>query len=103
MSLNKNSNDVAVGSFAVPNPAAATSVTLGFNPRYVRAFNVNNLTSYEWFYGMDAGTSIDTANHGTTQISVNAAGSITVSGGIVTFGADICDTAADVVRYVAIR
>ena len=92
-----------VGTITVPDPAAAQSVTLGYNPRYVRAINVNNLTSYEWFYGMDAGTSLDMANHDTTQMSVNAAGSITVSGGVVTFGADICDTAADVIRYICIR
>ena len=58
---------------------------------------------YEWFYGMAAGTSIDTGNHDTAQIAVNAADGITVSGGVVTFGADICDAAADVVRYLCIR
>ena len=52
---------------------------------------------------MAAGTSLDTGNHDTAQISVNAADGITVSGGVVTFGADICDTAADVVRYLCIR
>ena len=46
----------AVGTITVPNPAAAQSVTLGFNPRYVKAINVNNLKMYEWFYGMSAGT-----------------------------------------------
>lgn len=93
----------AVGTITVPNPAAAQSVTLGFNPRYVKAINVNNLKMYEWFYGMSAGTSLDTGNHDTAQIAVNAADGITVSGGVVTFGADICDTAADVVRYLCIR
>ena len=39
----------AVGTITVPNPAAAQSVTLGFNPRYVKAINVNNLKMYEWF------------------------------------------------------
>ena len=91
------------GSITVANPAAAVAVTLGFTPRYVRAININNLTSYEWFEGMAAGTSIDMANHADTQISLNAAGSITVSGNTVTFGLDICDTAADVVRWLAIR
>ena len=63
----------AVGTITVPNPAAAQSVTLGFNPRYVKAVNVNNLKMYEWFYGMAAGTSLDTGNHDTAQIAVNAA------------------------------
>ena len=93
----------AVGTITVPNPAAAQSVTLGFNPRYVKAINVNNLRMYEWFYGMAADTSFDTGNSASTQLSVNAAGGITVSGGVVTFGADICDTADDVVRYLCIR
>lgn len=101
--LNANSNNMAVGSFTVPNPAAAVAVTLGFNPRYVRAININDLKSYEWFDGMTAGSSFDTANHADTQLSINAAGSISVSGGVVTFGADIADTAADVVRYIALR
>jgi hypothetical protein len=56
---------------------------------------------YEWFEGM-TGT-VDTANHADTQISTNAADSISVSGTSVTFGTDICDTAADVVRWIAIR
>jgi hypothetical protein len=161
--------------------AAAINVELGFTPRYVRAWNVNNLASYEYFDGMAAGTSLDMANHGDTQNSVNAAGGIsqyagravgaaltgtgavtagsttltgtstnflgevavgdllTVNGETrsvvsitsatvlvvdkafvaaasgkdifdmtgkgpgVTFGTDICDTAADVVRYIALR
>ena len=36
-------------------------------------------------------------------LSALAGGGITVSGGVVTFGADICDTADDVVRYLCIR
>jgi len=161
--------------------AGAVNVPLGWTPRYVRAINVNNLVSYEYFNEMDAGTSIDMANHADTQISVNAAASITqyagraagtaITGTVavvagsaaltgtstnftgelvvgdkvtangetrtvltivsstsltvdaaftttnataqmfdetgkglgVTFGADICDTAADVVRWVAFR
>ena len=93
----------AAGSFTVATPAANKTITLGFNPRYVKAINVNNLKMYEWFYGMAADTSFDTGNSASTQLSVNAAGGITVSGGVVTFGADICDTADDVVRYLCIR
>lgn len=92
-----------VGTVTVPDPAAAVTVTLGFRPSYVRAFSVNNLASYEHFYGMADGTSLDTANHADTQISLNAAGSITLTADGFTLGADICDTAADVVRWLAIR
>jgi len=98
-----NKQHVQVGSVTVPNPAAAVEVTCGFKPSYVRAVNINNLASYEHFTGMDDGTSIDTANHADTQISVNAAGAITLNSDGFTLGLDICDTAADVVRWVAFR
>jgi len=52
---------------------------------------------------MDDGTSLDTGNHADTQISVNAAGSITLTSNGFTLGLDICDTAADVVYWVAFR
>jgi hypothetical protein len=92
-----------VGAITVANPAAAVTVTLGWQPRYIRAYNVNNLVAYEWFEGMSAGTSLDNGNHADTQNSVNAAGSITASATGFTLGLDICDTAADVVRWLALR
>ena len=91
------------GTNTVAAGGTAETVVLGFRPSYVRAVNVNNLTTYEHWDGMDAGTSIDTANHADTQISVNAAGSITLTATGFTLGADICDTTADVVRWGAIR
>jgi outer membrane usher protein FimD/PapC len=81
----------------------AETVVLGYQPSYVRAINVDNLTSYEHFSGMDAATSIDMFNHADTQVAVNAAGSITLTADGFTLGADICDTTSDVVRYIAIR
>ena len=91
------------GKITVANPAAAVTITLGFVPKYIRAVNVNNLAFYEYFEGMDAGTSLDTGNHADTQISVNAAGAITLTANGFTLGLDICDTAADVVYWVAFR
>jgi len=91
------------GTITVANPAAAVTVALGFVPKYIRAVNVNNLAFYEYFAGMDAGTSLDTGNHADTQISVNAAGTITLTANGFTLGLDICDTAADVVYWVAFR
>jgi len=98
-----NKQYARVGTATVANPAAAITVELGFAPSYVRVWNVNNLTSYEYFAGMSAGTSLDNANHADTQNSVNAAGAITLTANGFTMGLDICDTAADVVRYLAIR
>jgi hypothetical protein len=90
-----------VGSETVADPAAAITVVCGFVPRYVRVWNVNNLASYEFFSGMTAGTSLDNANHDSTQNSLNAAGSITLTANGFTMGTDICDTADDVIRYAA--
>lgn len=98
-----NKQYARVGSATVANPAAAVTVELGFVPSYIRVWNVNNLTSYEYFSGMSAGTSLDNANHADTQNSVNAAGAITLTSNGFTMGLDICDTAADVVRWLAIR
>ena len=65
----------------VSNPAVAVNLVCGWSPRYVRVWNVNNLASYEYFYGMSAGTSLDNGNHADTQNSVNAADSITLYAG----------------------
>jgi outer membrane usher protein FimD/PapC len=92
-----------VGKVTVADPPVAVTIALGYKPSYVRAFSVNNLASYEHFTGMTAATSLDTGNHDSTQISLNAAGSITLTANGFTLGADICDTAADVVYWLAIR
>lgn len=103
MSLDYPDQVQATGSHIVPATPAALTVTLGWQPRYVRAVNVNNLKFYEYFEGMSDGTSLDTGNHADTQIAVNAADGITVSSTGFTLGTDICDTAADVVRWLALR
>lgn len=103
MSLDYPDQVQNVGSATVANPAVAITVTLGWQPRYVRCINVNNLKFYEYFEGMSDGTSLDTGNHADTQIAVNAADGITVSATGFTMGTDICDTASDVVRWLALR
>ena len=103
MSLDYPDQVQATGSHTVPATPAALTVTLGWQPRYVRAVNVNNLKFYEYFEGMSDGTSLDTGNHADTQIAVNAADGITVSSTGFTLGTDICDTASDVVRWLALR
>ena len=98
-----NKQYMAQGTVTVAAGGTAESVTCGFSPRYVRAFSANNLTSYEHFDGMTDDTSLNTANHADTQISVNAAGGITLTANGFTLGVDICDTTSDVVRWVAFR
>ena len=92
-----------MGTNTVVAGGTAETVVLGWVPRYVKAINVNDLQMYENFTGMDADTSIDTFNHADTQIAVNAAGGITLTANGFTLGTDICDTTADVVRWVAFR
>lgn len=94
---------VNTGSITVANPAAAVTVTLGWQPRYVKAVNINDLKIYEWFEGMNAAAYLQTANHASTQISVGTTNGITVSATGFTLGTTICDTAADVVRWIAVR
>lgn len=81
MSLNYADQLQKVGTVTVSNPAVAVNIVLGWQPRYIRAYNVNNLVSYEFFYGMTAGTSLDNGNHADTQWSVNAADSISLYAG----------------------
>jgi len=81
MSLNHADQYQKVGTVTVSNPAVAVNIITGWQPRYIRAINVNNLASYEYFYGMSAGTSLDNGNHADTQWSVNAAGAITLYAG----------------------
>lgn len=98
-----NKQYTRTGVVTVPDPAAAQTITLGFKPSWVRAFSVNNLASYEHFVGMDDGTSLDVVNHDTTQVVSNAENGITLTADGFTLGSDICDTAADVVYWIAVR
>jgi hypothetical protein len=81
MSLNYADQVQKMGTVTVSNPAVAVNLVLGWQPRYVRAINVNNLASYEYFDSMDDGTSLDNGNDADTQWSVNAADSITLYAG----------------------
>jgi hypothetical protein len=96
-----NKQYAQTGTNTVVAGGTAETVELGFKPSYVKAFNVNNLASYEHWDGMDDDTDITTITDGT--MSVNAAGGITLTSNGFTLGTDICDTTADVVRWVAIR
>jgi len=98
-----NKQYMAQGTVTVAAGGTAETITIGFSPKYVKAFSVNNLTQYEHFDGMTDDTSLNTANHADTQISVNAAGGITLTATGFTLGVDICDTTSDVVHWVAFR
>ena len=81
MSLNYADQIQKTGAITVDDPVSAMNIVCGWQPRYIRVWNVNNLTSYEFYNGMTAGTSLDNANHADTQNSLNAAGSISLYAG----------------------
>jgi hypothetical protein len=93
----------AVGTNTVTTGGTAETVTLGWVPRYVRAFSQNNLTSYEYFEGMTADDALTVGNHADTQVALATSGGITLTANGFTLGTAICDTTSDVVRWLAIR
>lgn len=81
--------------------ASASTVTLGFAPSYVKAFNFTDVNVHEHYDGMDDDTSIAHATAG--DMSVNAAGGITLTANGFTLGADIIIDENDVVYWIASR
>lgn len=103
MSLNYADQVQKMGTNTVASGGTAETVVLGWVPRYVRVWNVNNLASYEWFTGMTADYSLNMINHADTQNVAATSGGITVTANGFTLGTTICDTTSDVVRWVAFR
>lgn len=76
----------AVGAFLDSGTVAATAITTGFRPRYVRVQNLTSRDSMEWFEGMTAGHGLKTVAAGTrTAVTSNG---ITVSASGFTIGLD---------------
>lgn len=44
-------------------------VNLGFYPRYVQLVNLTDQTTYEWYFGMAAGTTLKTVAAGTRTLN----------------------------------
>jgi len=97
------SNTIKTGSFVVAATPAAVEVKLGFKPTYVKAYNINDLASYEHFEGMAGPSAIKIANHASVQLAVVTTGTITLTDRGFILGTAVGDTAADVVRWVAAR
>lgn len=83
----------ATGTVTVSNPAVAVNIVLGWTPRYVRCWNVNDLASHEYFDGMTAAYSLKSANHADTQHSSVTSNAITQYAGRAP-GASITGTVA---------
>lgn len=76
----------AVGRFLDTGTVAATKITTGFRPRYVRVQNVTSRDSMEWFEGMAAATGIKIVAIGTRTLA--ATNGITVADDGFTIGLD---------------
>lgn len=96
--INSQSNSESIINLAVVRlttdaaTAAAYTLPLGFLPRVVRIHNLTDRITQEWFEGMAALSSLDTAAAGT--VTLNTTSGITVnapandgSGNSVTFSA----------------
>lgn len=76
----------AVGRFLDTGTVAATRITTGFRPRYVRVQNITSRDSMEWFEGMTAAHGLKTVAAGTrTAVTSNG---ITVHDDGFTIGLD---------------
>lgn len=76
----------AVGKFLDTGTVAATKITTGFRPRYVRVQNLTSRDSMEWFEGMTAAHGFKTVAAGTrTAVTSNG---ITVADDGFTIGLD---------------
>lgn len=75
--------NLSSGSFTSDN--TATTVTLGFKPRWVKVVNTTDVIVWEKIEGMAAANSIKTVTGGTTTIDtgsailINTDGTITIS------------------------
>lgn len=76
----------AVGNFLDTGTVAATKITTGFRPRYVRVQNLTSRDSMEWFEGMTAAHGLKTLAAGTR--SAATANGITVADDGFTIGLD---------------
>lgn len=85
------------GSFT--GDATATTITLGFNPRWVKVFNGTDAIMWEWVEGMAATVAFKTVTAGTTTADTGTA--ISVSGGVLTLSATLA-ASAKAISWVAV-
>lgn len=78
--------NVAVGRFLDTGTVAATAITCGFQPRYVRVMNETSGDMEEWYEGMTADHAIKQVAAG-TRAAITSKG-ITVSSNGFTIGLD---------------
>lgn len=92
-------NEGVIGSYT--GTGAAVTVTLGFKPFMVIAYNETD-ADVMWFHiqGLADGKAVQIANHDTTQISLLASNGITLSTTGFTAGTTLSES-GDTIRYIA--
>ncbi len=93
--------NLATGRYLDTGTVAAYVFTLGFQPRYVKAVNLTDRNSMEWFEGMAAASQLHQVAAGTlTLVTTNG---ITVSASGFTLGLDTdVNVASKQVSWLAI-
>lgn len=66
-----NPPNMASGSFT--SDGNATSLTLGFMPRYIKVWDATDATQWEWMLGLAATTTIKTVTAGTMTSDTTSA------------------------------
>lgn len=89
------------GNFTVAATPAAVTVTLGWQPAYVKAININDVAEFEYFEGMADDSAVKHVTAG--DMTIETSDMITVATTGFTIGTGIGDTASDVVRWIAFR
>lgn len=82
--------NTAVGRFLDTGTVAATKITTGFKPRYVKIMNVDGLCFEEWFEGMADASAVKVVDSGagTTDVIKITSNGITVAADGFTIGLD---------------
>lgn len=80
--------------------ATSTSVSVGFQPSYVKVINETEKTIYETFYGGKT-TSIVDSGEGTTDISSATAATTNLI--ITSTGFTVASSESDVLDYIVVR
>ena len=96
----------------ITSTGAATNVSIGFIPNYVRVINETSNKTFEWFKGLtDDGKAWQTVDSGSgstdmSELATNGisdyTGSTTASPG-VTLGTTVVGSTSDVLKLLAIR
>lgn len=89
-------DNTAVGRFLDTGTVAATKITTGFKPRYVRVMNVTSGDSMEWFEGMTAATGVKQIAAGTRSLAASNGITVAVDGFTIGLDTDVLVTSEQI-------